>query len=83
MNKKKILKHIGKKIREARKMKGLSQEELALESEFDRSYIGRVERGERNLSIYNLCRLAESLKTNPSFFIEDLDLSNTNQIIDN
>lgn len=41
---------------------GLSQEELALVAEIDRSYIGGVERGERNITFLVLCRLCVALK---------------------
>ena len=67
MNKKRIpkrdlyLKKVGRTIREARKSKGMSQESLALSSGLDRSYVGGVERGERNLSILNLKKIAEAL----------------------
>jgi transcriptional regulator with XRE-family HTH domain len=50
---------LGQRIREARKKRGLSQEDLALECDIDRSYIGGVERGERNLSFKKLCAIAK------------------------
>jgi len=53
---------IGKKIREMRKLKGFSQEGFAAEAELGRTYFGRVERGEQNLSIQNLIRIALTLK---------------------
>ncbi|WP_135552682.1 helix-turn-helix domain-containing protein [Paenibacillus cymbidii] len=56
-----ILQVIGQRIREIRKAKGLSQEALAERSGFQTSYIGATERGERNLSIVNLHKIAESL----------------------
>lgn len=52
---------LGQRIREMRKVKGFTQEELAHESEIDRSYIGGVERGERNLSFDKLCEIANAL----------------------
>jgi transcriptional regulator with XRE-family HTH domain len=55
------LQMLGERIRQARKKKGLSQEDLALESDIDRSYIGGVERGERNLSFKKLCAIARIL----------------------
>jgi len=55
------LKVLGERIREMRKVKNLTQEDLAYESEIDRSYIGGVERGERNLSFDKLCQIAEAL----------------------
>jgi transcriptional regulator with XRE-family HTH domain len=55
------LKVHGERIREMRKAKILTQEDLAYESEIDRSYIGGVERGERNLSFDKLCQIAQAL----------------------
>jgi transcriptional regulator with XRE-family HTH domain len=56
--KKTSLQVLGERIRAARKDMGLSQEDLALESDIDRSYIGGVERGQRNLSFRKLCAIA-------------------------
>ena len=55
------LKVLGERIREMRKVKNLTQEDLAYESDIDRSYIGGVERGERNLSFDKLCQIAKAL----------------------
>jgi transcriptional regulator with XRE-family HTH domain len=55
------LKVLGERIREMRKVKSLTQEDLAYESDIDRSYIGGVERGERNLSFDKLCQIASAL----------------------
>ena len=55
------LKILGERIREMRKHKKLTQEDLAHESDIDRSYIGGVERGERNLSFDKLCQIAQAL----------------------
>jgi transcriptional regulator with XRE-family HTH domain len=52
---------LGHRIREARKAKGLSQEALALESNTAPSYIGGVERGQRNPSFKKLCAIAKVL----------------------
>lgn len=52
---------LGARIREVRHRRGLSQEELAFRAKLDRSYVGGVERGERNLSFVNLCRLTRAL----------------------
>ncbi|HYA79240.1 MAG TPA: helix-turn-helix transcriptional regulator, partial [Candidatus Nitrosopolaris sp.] len=52
---------LGDRIREARKTKGLSQEDLALKANTDPSYVGGVERGQRNPSFKKLCALAKTL----------------------
>lgn len=56
-----IKKRFGARIRELRKQKGLSQETLALVCELDRTYIGGVERGERNISLVNIHKIATAL----------------------
>ena len=55
------LRVLGERVRAARKALGWSQEDLAFECEIDRSYIGGVERGERNLSFLTLCQIARTL----------------------
>ncbi|MCX6972749.1 MAG: helix-turn-helix transcriptional regulator [Verrucomicrobia bacterium] len=54
-------KSLGERIRDARKEKGWTQEDLAYEAEIDRSYIGGVERGERNVTFLMLCRISRAL----------------------
>lgn len=61
MQDKNILALVGNRIREIRKAKGLSQEALAERSGYQTSYIGGVERGERNISLVNLAKIADSL----------------------
>jgi transcriptional regulator with XRE-family HTH domain len=51
----------GAKIRSLRMAKGWSQEELANNAGLDRTYIGGIERGERNVSLKNICLLAKTL----------------------
>lgn len=53
---------VGLNIRKKREDKGLSQEELADLSDLHRTYIGQVERGEKNLTIRSLERIAKALK---------------------
>jgi transcriptional regulator with XRE-family HTH domain len=53
---------IGKKIRDTRKAKGYSQEDFAEAAQLGRTYMGRIERGEQNISIQNLIRIAITLK---------------------
>ena len=56
----------GKKLREWRKRRGLSQEELAEKSHLHRNYVSDVERGTRNISLLNILALARALKVKPS-----------------
>lgn len=56
----------GRRLMELRKAKGWSQERLALESGLARSYLGGIERGQRNVALYNICVLAETLGVPPS-----------------
>lgn len=55
------LEQLGERIRGHRKSIGLSQEALAAKAGIDRSYIGGVERGERNLTFTMLCGIAAAL----------------------
>ncbi|HEX2830231.1 MAG TPA: helix-turn-helix transcriptional regulator [Burkholderiales bacterium] len=54
---------LGKAIRSTRLSRDISQEQLALRAEVDRSYVGRVERGDNNVAILTLMRLAAALDT--------------------
>lgn len=55
----------GDRLRSLRQSAGLSQEELASRAQLDRSYIGGVERGERNVSLVNIHKIARALKVKP------------------
>ena len=57
----KTLVKIGNNIRKIRLSKGLSQEALALTSGIDRSYLGGIERGEHNVAVINLEKIAIAL----------------------
>ena len=57
----KILTSLGDAIRLTRSEKGLSQEALAVDAELDRSYVGGIERGEHNVTIINLNKVAKAL----------------------
>ena len=59
---KKVLIKIGNNIKKFRKEKNLSQETLAYECGMDRTYVSAVERGERNISILKLKKIADVLK---------------------
>jgi len=56
-----IQRKFGTRLRELRKLRSLSQESLALACDLDRTYIGGVERGERNISLINIYRIAKAL----------------------
>jgi len=71
-----ILKTLGKNIRAARNARGLSQEQLAFACALDRTYIGGVERGERNIAALNIVRIALALRVPVSdFFRNAISLS--------
>ena len=61
----KILEEFGKRLRSLRRARGLSQESLAHEADLDRTYVGGVERGERNTSLLNIRKLADALGVSP------------------
>lgn len=60
-----VVQLLGKNVRKFRKLKGLTQEQLAHETEMERSYISDLERGTRNPSVRALGRLAEALSIKP------------------
>ena len=60
----------GLKLIEIRKTRGWSQERLALESGLARSYLGGVERGQRNIALLNIFKLAEALVVEPAVLLE-------------
>ena len=56
-----VLVKLGKSIKSIREANGLSQEAVALASGLDRSYFGGIERGEHNVAVVNLERIAKAL----------------------
>jgi transcriptional regulator with XRE-family HTH domain len=62
----------GQRVRELRIRKDLSQEGLAAICDLDRSYVGGVERGERNVSLLNIRKLADALSISPREFFDPL-----------
>lgn len=56
-----ILARFGNRVRKLRKEKGFSQEAFAARCALDRTYIGGIERGERNVALLNLERIAVAL----------------------
>jgi transcriptional regulator with XRE-family HTH domain len=69
-----VLLAIGAAIRSMRKEMGISQEELSYRSRLDRSHMGRIERGERNLSLVNLVRISRGLSCSPSEILQTAGL---------
>lgn len=65
------LARIGAAIRTTRERLGLSQETLALRTSLHRTYIGGVERGERNISILNLLAIARALSVQVGALVTD------------
>lgn len=66
------LEKLGSRIREMRQQKSLSQEDFAQIAELDRSYIGQIERGERNISFNNLVRIASAFDISLSQLLEGI-----------
>ena len=59
--KKEILKRFGARVRELRLEKGLSQEKFAAKCDLDRTYLGSVECGERNIALRNIQKISKAL----------------------
>lgn len=64
------LKELGTAIRVARKERAISQEALADLAGLDRSHMGKIERGERNVSIVNVIRISAALDMSPSELLQ-------------
>lgn len=61
-SKQNILIRFGDRVREIRKDKGLSQEELAHKADLHRTYIGMIERAEKNITLINIEKIANALE---------------------
>ena len=73
MPKNDILIVFGRRVREIRKNSGWSQEEFADEVELDRTYIGGIERGERNLALRNIHRIAQTFGMTIAELMDDVE----------
>jgi transcriptional regulator with XRE-family HTH domain len=67
-----LLSRFGTRVRESRQKLGISQEELAARCELHCTYIGGIERGERNISLQNLFKIADALETTASALLQGL-----------
>ena len=61
---------LGTRLRVLRNRAGLTQEKLAFRADVDRSYLGQVERGEVNVSLDNIAKLAKGLRVRPAELFE-------------
>ena len=66
-----ILEKFGQKVREERQKQGLSQEELAAKAGVHRTYIGMIERAEKNITLLNIEKISKALDINISKLLED------------
>ncbi|CAN7659801.1 helix-turn-helix transcriptional regulator [Rhizobium sp. LjRoot30] len=69
-------------IRKYRSERGISQQDFALMIDMDRSYFGAVERGERNISIDNLERIANGLNIAPSILLIGIEAGKAQELPD-
>ena len=65
-------KQLGLNIKVLRTRRELTQEQLAAKADVERSYMGSIERGERNISVVTLLRLAKALKCEPGELLADV-----------
>jgi len=63
---------LGNKIKELRKKRGLTQEELAWKSAISLNFLGQIERGQKKPSIETLRNISDTLEINPSSFFEEI-----------
>lgn len=65
-----FLRRLGDRIRERREARGLTQLQLAEQCDLHRTFIGSVERGERNVAILNIRKIAQVLRTTVAELLE-------------
>lgn len=65
-----ILIRFGQRVRKIRKEKGLSQEELAHKADLHRTYIGMIERAEKNITLLNIEKIANALEVSIKTILE-------------
>ena len=62
----------GRRVRVLRQQRGLSQERLAELAHVHRTYVGSLERGERNVALHNIVRLAWALRVDPGELVAEI-----------
>lgn len=67
----------GRKVKEARKKQKISQEELAFQAGLHRTYIGMIERAEKNITLLNIEKIANALNVNINYFFDENERDNT------
>ena len=72
MDKNPILLQFGKNVQEYRRTQHISQEQLAESVGVHRTYIGMIERAEKNITLLNIAKIANALKISPSALLENL-----------
>ena len=65
-----ILRKFGDKVRAERERQGISQERLGELAKVHRTYIGMIERGEKNITLLNICKIAGALRLKPKDLVE-------------
>lgn len=70
--KQQVLVKLGQAIRQVRLEKGISQEELAALCNLHRTYVGGVERGDRNIGVINLVKIAAALEVSSSYLLSNI-----------
>lgn len=72
-----VTRAFGERVRRARQERGLSQEALAERCDLHWTYIGQVERGQRNLSLHNIIKIADGLGVDAGELVRGLGRSHT------
>lgn len=71
---KKMAIRLGQAIRSRRESVDLSQDELAWRAEIHRAYMGTIERGGQNITVFKLFQISRALGLKPSDILQDIDL---------
>ena len=67
-----LISEFGQRIKQLRNQKNISQEKLSFSTGFHRTYIGMIERAEKNITLINIEKLSKALDTPLSKLLEDL-----------